>query len=239
MILNGLSSIFHYNAGLPFCILDFLKAYFSCGTQGKLCLSGFVCLHQVNRENSLFCKDIIRFGTIGSEDNSGPWGPQEVSSPIPCQEQCQTRLLRDISCGGWKPSKKGDGTTSLDLAPLREKDFPWKPYWTSLVSHTPVRYLCDGPVPIPLISSLEVLGSQSLQQSHSFAAARGAPVPAGCFPSVCVCVHALGWEPFASNTLLEVSCSCHPAPYAFQANRSVIFHALHDLHVLLMCQFLL
>lgn len=124
MILNGLSNIFHYNADLPFCILDFLKAYFCCGTQGKLCLSGFVCLHRVNRENSLFWKDIIRFGTIGSEDNSGPWGPQEVSSPVPCQEQCQTRLLRAPSRGGWKPSKKGDVTTSLDLAPLREKGFP-------------------------------------------------------------------------------------------------------------------
>lgn len=63
----------------------------------------------------------------------------------------------------------------------------------------------------------------SLQQSHSFVAACGAPGPAGCFPSVCICVRALGREPFTCNTLLEVSCSCHPAPYAFQANCSVLF----------------
>lgn len=75
--------------GLLFCILDFLETCFSCDTQGKLHLSGFLCLHQENRGKSLFCKDIIRFGTIGSEDNSGQWGPQEVSRATPWPEQAQ------------------------------------------------------------------------------------------------------------------------------------------------------
>lgn len=106
-------------------------------------------------------------GNKAALNTSGHAGPQGVSrpnfSPEQAQMRGQTRLLKALSHGGWKPSRLGNGTTFLDSNPA-----PWlsslkikiflksslnKSCFRCCLSHSHQRHHCEELIPIPLIHS--------------------------------------------------------------------------------------
>ena len=62
------------------------------------------------------------FQTIRDQERSPVWPP------------VQTRLLRTLSCGVWKPSKEGDGTSSTGTGPTDPPLSGWKSFPLSSAS---------------------------------------------------------------------------------------------------------